>query len=113
MDADRESRAGGERRAGQLLQLPGRALGGYRRVYYRRGLEKFPPYGSVTVDPRTGDVLGVRVRLRPEETGTQPTERQLRARADSFVHSRNFAGAPSPTFESARPNNKQLAASSA
>ena len=42
----------------------GPRLGGYRRVYYRRGLEKLIPYGSVTVDSRNGDVLGVRVRLR-------------------------------------------------
>jgi serine phosphatase RsbU (regulator of sigma subunit) len=81
----------------------GPRLGSYQRVYYRRGLEKSPPYGSVTVDPRSGEVLAARLRLRPEEKGAQLTAQQLQPRADAFVHSRNFPGAPSPSFESARP----------
>lgn len=82
----------------------GPRLGGYKRVYYRRGLEKSIPYGYVVVDQRTGAVLMARRQLRAEETGAHLTEAQLRPQADAFVHSRNFPGAPSPQFEVARPD---------
>src|SRR5258706_15685016 len=82
----------------------GPRLGGYKRIYYRRGLEKTTPYGYVVVDQRTGEVLMARRQSRAEETGAHLTEAQLRPRADAFVHSRNFPGAPSPQFEEARPN---------
>lgn len=82
----------------------GPRLGGYKRVYYRRGLEKTMPYGYVVVDQRTGAVLMARRQPRAEETGAHLTEAQLRPQADAFVHSRQFPGAPSPQFEDARPN---------
>lgn len=82
----------------------GPRMGGYKRVYYRQGLEKTTPYGYVVVDQRTGAVLMARVWARAEETGAHLTEAQLRPRADAFVHSRSFPGAPSPQFEDARPN---------
>ncbi|HXA16757.1 MAG TPA: PP2C family protein-serine/threonine phosphatase [Thermoanaerobaculia bacterium] len=82
----------------------GPRLGGYKRVYYRRGLEKYMPYGYVVVDQRTGAVLMARRQPRAEEAGAHLTEAQLRPRADAFVHSREFPGAPSPQFEDARPN---------
>jgi len=82
----------------------GPRLGGYKRVYYRRGLEKNIPYGYVVVDQKTGAVIMARRQRRTEETGAHLTEAQLRPRADAFVHSRNFPGAPSPQFEDARPN---------
>jgi hypothetical protein len=81
----------------------GPRLGGYKRVYYRRGLEKTVPYGYVVVDQRTGAVLMARRPFRPEEIGPHLTEAQLRPKADAFVHSRTFPGAPSPQFEDARP----------
>jgi len=82
----------------------GPRLGGYKRVYYRRGLEKTTPYGYVVVDQRTGAVLMARRIARAEETGARLTEAQLRPTVDTFVHSRAFPGAPSPQFEDARPN---------
>jgi hypothetical protein len=82
----------------------GPRLGGYKRIYYRRGLEKYSPYGYVVVDQRTGAVLMARRQPRAEDTGAHLTEAQLRPRADAFVHSRNFPGAPSPQFEDARPS---------
>jgi hypothetical protein len=82
----------------------GPRLGGYKRIYYRVGLEKTVPYGYVVVDQRTGAVLMARRTSRAEETGARLTEAQLRPKADAFVHSRNFPGAPSPQFEDARPN---------
>jgi hypothetical protein len=82
----------------------GPRLGGYKRVYYRRGLEKSSPYGYVVVDQRTGAVLMARRQSRAEQPGAHLTEAQLRPQADAFVHSRNFPGAPSPQFEDARPN---------
>ncbi|MEA2342141.1 MAG: hypothetical protein QOF63_310, partial [Thermoanaerobaculia bacterium] len=82
----------------------GPRLGGYKRVYYRRGLEKSVPYGYVVVDQRTGAVLMARRTSRAEETGAHLTEAQLRPKADAFVHSREFPGAPSPVFEDARPS---------
>src|SRR2546423_156728 len=68
----------------------GPRLGGYKRIYYRRGLEKTTPYGYVVVDERTGAVLMARRQYRAEETGAHLTEAQLRPRADAFVHSRDF-----------------------
>ena len=82
----------------------GPRLGGYRRNYYRRGLEKTVPYGYVIVDQRTGAVLMARRMARAEESGARLTEAQVRPKADAFVHSREFPGAPSPQFEDARPN---------
>ncbi|HEX7677321.1 MAG TPA: hypothetical protein VF713_04310, partial [Thermoanaerobaculia bacterium] len=82
----------------------GPRLGGYKRIYYRRGLEKTTPYGYVVVDHRTGAVLMARRWRRAEETGAHLTEAQLRPQADAFVHSRSFPGAPSPQFEDARPS---------
>ena len=82
----------------------GPRLGGYKRTYYRRGAEKFQPYGYVIVDQRTGAILMARRQLKIDEAGAKATEAQLRPQADAFVRSRSFPGAPSPVFESARPN---------
>jgi len=98
LDPKRELR----RRAGDDPVI-GPRLDSYRQMYYRRGLEKFPPYGFVNVDPNTGDVLSARLRLRPEEVGAQSKQADLLPIAEKFVRSRTFRGAPSPQFESARP----------
>jgi hypothetical protein len=82
----------------------GPRLGGYRRNYYRRGLEKTVPYGYVIVDQRSGAVLMARRMARAEETGARLTESQVKPKADAFVNSREFPGAPSPQYEDARPN---------
>src|SRR5947207_10821757 len=82
----------------------GPRLGGYKRNYYRRGVEKFQPYGYVIVDQRTGAILMERRQMKVDEPGAQATEAQLRPASDAFVRSRAFPGAPSPQFESARPN---------
>jgi Stage II sporulation protein E (SpoIIE) len=81
----------------------GPRLGGYRVIYFRDGLEKFIPYGHVYVSG-AGELLGARLRQRPETRGANMTEAQLRPRADAFVKSHVLAGAPNPVFESARPN---------
>ena len=91
------------RRRAAADPVVGPRLGFYHLIYYRRGLEKFPEYGYVTVDPVTGDVLGARRRLRNEAVGAKVSWQQLKPRADAFVRSRTFRGAPSPEFESARP----------
>lgn len=80
----------------------GPRLGGYRVTYHRRGLEKFLPYGHVYVSGE-GEILGARLRQRPETEGANATESELREKADAFVRSRTLAGAPEPVFESARP----------
>jgi len=80
----------------------GPRMGGYRVTYYRRGSEKFLPYGHVYVNGG-GEILAARRRERPETPGANATEAQLRPQADAFVRSRTFPGAPSPVFESARP----------
>lgn len=80
----------------------GPRLGEYRRTYYRRGLEKFSPYGYVTVGGR-GEVIGARLYLLSEERGAQLSQTALQSRADAFVRSHTFPGAPDPKFESARP----------
>jgi len=81
----------------------GPRLGGYRISYYRRGLEKDVPYGLVDVSGE-GEVLAAHLRQRMETPGAHRTEAQLRPLADAFIHSRVLPGAPSPVFESARPN---------
>lgn len=85
----------------------GPRLGGYKAVYYRRGLEKFIPYGDVVVDEATGDVLMLRRRMRNEEPGARLEEDEVRRRADAFVRSRTFRGAPSPQFDEARPTRQR------
>lgn len=78
-------------------------MGSYLRIYFRRGKSKNPPHGFVRIDGRNGLVLDARITPREEEAGKHATEAELRPRADAFVHSRTFDGAPSPQFESARP----------
>ena len=83
----------------------GPRLAGYRVVYYRKGLEKDPEYGSVVVG-RDGAVQAARRRARAEEPGAKPSPESLRAEADRFVLSRPFPGAPAPVFESVRPTQR-------
>lgn len=85
-----------------LDPVVGPRLGGYRTNYFRRGADKNFPYGYVTVN-RDGRVIATRVRYRPEDPGAKPSEAELRAKADAFVNSRTFPGAPQPKFEGARP----------
>jgi hypothetical protein len=82
----------------------GPRLGSYRTRYYSPNVDKFRSYVSVSVDGKTGEVLGARRLPKPEATGANPSEAELRSRADAFVRSRTFPGAPNPEFESARPN---------
>ena len=101
---DREFEKDPERyRASSKDPVVGPRLGGYRVNYYRRGLEKFIPYGYIYING-DGGILAARLRQRPEMKGAALTEAQLRPRADAFVKSRSLPGAPNPVFESARPN---------
>ena len=101
---DRELEKDPERyRASAEDPAVGPRLGGYRVNYYRRGLEKFIPFGRVYVSGR-GEILAARLLQRPEAVGANLTEAQLRPQADAFVRSRKLPGAPNPVFESARPN---------
>jgi Stage II sporulation protein E (SpoIIE) len=92
------------RRRAEHDPVIGPRLGGYYVNYYRRDADKNTPFGSVYVSGQTGEVIAARRKYRNEQTGAQLTEAVLRPRADAFVHSRKFSGAPSPQFESARPN---------
>lgn len=91
------------RRAANHDPVIGPRLGGYHAGYYRRGLEKNPPYGDVVVSAQSGEITTARLRFRNEEAGGRLTEAQARARADAFVNSRKIPGAPNPKIEDARP----------
>jgi hypothetical protein len=91
------------RRKANADPILGPRLFGFRVTYWRNGADKFPPYGDVAVS-RTGEVLAARRQARPEEPGASPKAEELRPRADAFVASRSFAGAPNPVFEDVRPN---------
>jgi hypothetical protein len=90
------------RRRADLDPVLGPRLAGYRVTYWRNGVDKFPPYGDVVVS-RTGEVLAARRQARPEEPGASPKAEELREKADAFVASRVFPGAPNPVYEDARP----------
>jgi serine phosphatase RsbU (regulator of sigma subunit) len=92
------------RRAAASDPVIGPRLGGYKATYWRKGLEKFPNYGDVVVSAETGEVLMQRRRMRAEQPGAHLDEKAIRQRADAFVASRPFPGAPNPQFEDARPN---------
>ena len=81
----------------------GPRLNAYLVSYYHLDKDKFPPRGIVRVGGQRGEVTAALLVLRTEESGAKTTEAQLRPRADAFVKSRAFRGAPSPQFESARP----------
>ena len=91
------------RRAANDDPVIGPRLGGYHASYYRRGLEKNPPYGDVVVSAQTGQITAARLRFRNEESGGRVTEVQARTQADAFVNSHKLPGAPNPKFEDARP----------
>ena len=78
-------------------------LVGFNVTYWRNGVEKNPPYGYVGVS-RSGEVLAVRRFARTEEADAAPKADELRPKADAFVASRAFPGAPGPVYEDARPN---------
>lgn len=78
-------------------------LGSYYVVYFRRGVEKYPPWADVYVSARNGQVLGARTRARNEAAGGSPTDAQLRAKADAVIASLPLPGGVRPVFESARP----------
>ncbi|HEX8172539.1 MAG TPA: PP2C family protein-serine/threonine phosphatase [Thermoanaerobaculia bacterium] len=100
---DKELRNDPRRAAAYNDPVLGPRLDAYRITYYHVGKEKSPSAGYVSVGGLTGQVTGARMRLRAENAGANATEAQLRPRADAFVRSRAFRGAPSPRFESARP----------
>jgi serine phosphatase RsbU (regulator of sigma subunit) len=99
----KELRGQPQRRPAALADpVLGPRLDSYFIHFYRTTKEKGNGYGWVFVNGRNGDVVGARRFYRDEESGPHLTEAQLRPRADAFVHSRSFPGAPSPQFESAR-----------
>jgi len=99
----KELREQPQRRAAALADpVVGPRLDSYFIHFYRTTKEKGMGYGYIFVNGRNGDVVGARRFYRDEESGPHLTEAQLRPRADAFVHSRSFPGAPSPQFESAR-----------
>jgi hypothetical protein len=92
----------GLRREADADPVLGPRLFGFRVTYWRNGVDKFPPWGEVVVS-RTGVVLAARREARQEEAGAFPKAEDLRPKADAFVASRTFAGAPNPVYEDARP----------
>lgn len=78
-------------------------IGYWQVIYHRPGQAKFPAFGWAAVD-RHGNVIGARRTPRNEETATAASPETLRQRADEFIRSRVLVGAPSPVFESDRPN---------
>lgn len=79
----------------------GPRMAGFRAMYYRPGLEKFPPHGYVIVGV-DGRVLGARRYARAEMEAPRPTAEELRPIADAFV-AKGLPGVPNPTFDSVRP----------
>lgn len=100
---EKEFRGDRARRAAAALDpVVGPRLGGYRVTYFRLGLEKYPPFGEAVVGV-DGRLLWAERRFRAEEPGSMPSAESLRPRADAFVASRVFPGAPHPVFEDVRP----------
>jgi serine phosphatase RsbU (regulator of sigma subunit) len=81
----------------------GPEMGWFDVTYFRRGLEKSPPYGDVFVGGQWGEIVGARRRARMETAGAHASEAQLRPRADEFLRTHKLTGVVSPQFESARP----------
>ena len=102
LDRELENDPDRYRRAAQD-PVVGPRLGGYKVTYFRDGLEKFIPYGQVYVSA-SGELIGARLRQRPETVGARLTEAQLRPKADAFMKTRVRPGEPVPVFEEARPN---------
>ncbi len=81
----------------------GPRLGGFRVLYFRQGVEKtVGPHGYIIVGKK-GEILGARLLWKSEEIGKSAPPAVLRQRADAFVNSRQFPGAPNPVFDSIRP----------
>lgn len=74
----------------------------FRVTYYRRGFDKRPEYATVEVS-NGGQVIGARLRARPEEKGAKATAEQLRPRAEEFLRKQQLPGVPSFGYDSARP----------
>ncbi len=101
---DKELRNKPERRRQAYADpVVGPEMGWFHVTYFRRGLEKFPPYGDVFVGGQWGEIVGARLRGRMETIGAHATEAQLRPLADAFLRTHQLTGVISPQFESARP----------
>ncbi len=90
------------RRKAESDPVLGPRIFGFRVTYWRNGVDKYPPYGFVAVS-RTGEVVAAMREARLEETGASPKADDLKAKADAYVASRAFLGAPGPVYEDARP----------
>jgi hypothetical protein len=100
---EKEFRTDRARRVAAVLDpVIGPRLGGYRVTYFRLGLEKHPTFGEAVVG-LNGRLLWAERRFRAEDPGSMPSPDSLRPRADAFVASRVFPGAPDPVFEDVRP----------
>ena len=90
------------RRAG-FDPIVGPRMVAYQTVYFYDGKSKFPNAGDVYVDPRTGAVIGVRLRVQNEDPAPPMTDAEARAAADRFLASRQLPGVANPQFEDIRP----------
>jgi hypothetical protein len=90
------------RRKAETDPVLGPRVFGFHVTYWRNGVDKYPPFGSVSVS-RTGEVAAVHREARIEERGASPKADDLKAKADAFVASRGFLGAPGPVYEDVRP----------
>jgi hypothetical protein len=90
------------RRAADYDPVLAPRLAGFRVTYFRRGLEKWPAYGWVTIS-RDGRATGARRTPRSEVEGSHPETASLRRAADTIA-ALQLPGAPAAEFESARPS---------
>jgi hypothetical protein len=90
------------RRAG-TDPIVGPRMVAYQIVYFYNGRPKQPRAADIFVDPRTGDVIGARRFVAPEEAAPQFTDDDARRAADRFLAQRTLPGVANAQFEDVRP----------
>jgi len=89
------------RRAG-VDPIVGPRMVAYQVVYFYNGKSKFPN-DDVFVDPRTGAVIGARLRVQNEDAAPAMTDEEARRAADRFLATHELPGVANPQFEDIRP----------
>ncbi|HEX8152802.1 MAG TPA: PP2C family protein-serine/threonine phosphatase, partial [Thermoanaerobaculia bacterium] len=91
------------RRQAGLDPLVGPRMVAYQVSYFYRNLPKQPQGAEVYVDPRSGEVIGIRRRTQIEAAAPPMTDQEARAFADRFLATHKLPGVANAQFEDIRP----------
>ena len=91
------------RRQAGVDPIVGPRMVAYQVSYFYRGKPKQPQGAEVFVDPRSGEVIGIRRRTQNEAAAPALSDADARRLADEFLATHKLPGVANPQFEDVRP----------